>query len=90
MLSVSDGYFCVQCKSNNISSPFFVTVSSKPGDGVRAVDIVPLLRERPAFLSGGRDKRGGPILVFPAHTNIDKLPHDDLKTVISYLTAVPR
>lgn len=77
-------------KSNNVSCLFFVTVSSKPGDGVRAVDIVPLLRERPVFLPGGRDKRGGPILVFPAHTNIDKLPHDDLKTVISYLTAVPR
>ena len=67
----------------------YFAVSSKP-DGIRAVDIVPLLREKCVILSGGRDKRGGPILTFPAHSNIDKLHHEDLKTVISYLTTVPR
>ncbi|XP_013406610.1 kalirin isoform X8 [Lingula anatina] len=65
----------------------------KPGyrnpEGIMAADIVPLLREKIAYLSGGRDKRGGPILTFPSHTHPEKMRYDDLRKLMTYLASVP-
>ena len=36
-------------------------------DGLRAVDVMGVLQEQLAILSGGRDRRGGAILTFPSH-----------------------
>lgn len=50
----------------------------------------------PLFLSlplpfnlGGRDKRGGPILTFPARTNHDRIKQEDLSRLVTYLSAIP-
>uniref|UniRef100_A0A6Q2Y1B5 Rho guanine nucleotide exchange factor 25 n=1 Tax=Esox lucius TaxID=8010 RepID=A0A6Q2Y1B5_ESOLU len=59
------------------------------GEGVRAVDVLTVLREKVAFVSGGRDKRGGPILTFPARTNHDRVKQEDLSRLVTYLSTIP-
>uniref|UniRef100_A0A8C4PSD8 Trio Rho guanine nucleotide exchange factor n=1 Tax=Equus asinus TaxID=9793 RepID=A0A8C4PSD8_EQUAS len=44
---------------------------------------------RNACFSGGRDKRGGPILTFPARSNHDRIRQEDLRRLISYLACIP-
>uniref|UniRef100_A0A8C6MB58 Rho guanine nucleotide exchange factor 25 n=1 Tax=Nothobranchius furzeri TaxID=105023 RepID=A0A8C6MB58_NOTFU len=65
----------------------------KPGsfrnDSIRASDVLPVLKEKVAFVSGGRDKRGGPILTFPARSNHDRIKHEDLRRLVTYLSTVP-
>ncbi|XP_052080801.1 triple functional domain protein-like isoform X2 [Mytilus californianus] len=61
----------------------------KRTDGLKAADIVPILRERVAYLSGGRDRRGGPILTFPSRTHPERLDHDDLRRLMTYLARIP-
>ncbi|XP_013112529.1 triple functional domain protein [Stomoxys calcitrans] len=58
-------------------------------DGQRARDILTLLQERVVFLTGGRDRRGGPILCFPATPRRDRLKPDDLRRLLSYLIMIP-
>uniref|UniRef100_A0A8C8SWB0 Trio Rho guanine nucleotide exchange factor n=1 Tax=Pelusios castaneus TaxID=367368 RepID=A0A8C8SWB0_9SAUR len=41
------------------------------------------------FFPGGRDKRGGPILTFPARSNHDRIRQEDLRRLISYLACIP-
>uniref|UniRef100_A0A671T9X1 Kalirin-like n=1 Tax=Sinocyclocheilus anshuiensis TaxID=1608454 RepID=A0A671T9X1_9TELE len=36
--------------------------------------------------SGGRDKRGGPILTFPARSNHDRIKQEDLRKLVTYLS----
>ncbi|XP_069388513.1 kalirin isoform X3 [Paralichthys olivaceus] len=65
----------------------------KPGslrtEGIRASDVLPVLKEKVAFVSGGRDKRGGPILTFPARSNHDRIKQEDLRRLVTYLSTVP-
>uniref|UniRef100_A0A1A8F278 Rho guanine nucleotide exchange factor 25 n=3 Tax=Nothobranchius TaxID=28779 RepID=A0A1A8F278_9TELE len=65
----------------------------KPGsfrnDSIKASDVLPVLKEKVAFVSGGRDKRGGPILTFPARSNHDRIKHEDLRRLVTYLSTVP-
>ncbi|EHB08819.1 Kalirin [Heterocephalus glaber] len=58
-------------------------------DGLKASDVLPILKEKVAFVSGGRDKRGGPILTFPARSNHDRIRQDDLRKLVTYLASVP-
>uniref|UniRef100_A0A3Q0T668 non-specific serine/threonine protein kinase n=1 Tax=Amphilophus citrinellus TaxID=61819 RepID=A0A3Q0T668_AMPCI len=37
----------------------------------------------------GRDKRGGPILTFPARSNHDRIKPEDLRRLVTYLSTVP-
>uniref|UniRef100_A0A674E8F9 non-specific serine/threonine protein kinase n=1 Tax=Salmo trutta TaxID=8032 RepID=A0A674E8F9_SALTR len=39
--------------------------------------------------TGGRDKRGGPILTFPARSNHDRIKHEELRQLVTYLSTVP-
>ena len=41
-------------------------------------------------LSGGRDKRGGPILQFPSESRVDDMSVEDVSTCLSYLSRLPR
>lgn len=59
-------------------------------DGLRAVDVMTILHEKVAYLSGGRDQRPGPILTFPASTRRDRLKHDDYRPLLQYLMQIPR
>uniref|UniRef100_A0A8C2CCY3 Kalirin RhoGEF kinase n=1 Tax=Cyprinus carpio TaxID=7962 RepID=A0A8C2CCY3_CYPCA len=58
-------------------------------DGIKAADVLTVLREKVAFVSGGRDKRGGPILTFPARSNHDRIKQEDLRKLVTYLSTVP-
>uniref|UniRef100_A0A670ZTB6 non-specific serine/threonine protein kinase n=1 Tax=Pseudonaja textilis TaxID=8673 RepID=A0A670ZTB6_PSETE len=48
-----------------------------------------LLGTQYVSFSGGRDKRGGPILTFPARSNHDRIRQEDLRRLISYLACIP-
>lgn len=61
----------------------------RKNDEMKAVDVLPILKEKVAYLSGGRDKRGGPILTFPARSNHDRIRQEDLRRLISYLACIP-
>uniref|UniRef100_A0A4W3I7M0 non-specific serine/threonine protein kinase n=1 Tax=Callorhinchus milii TaxID=7868 RepID=A0A4W3I7M0_CALMI len=52
-------------------------------------DVMPIMKEKVAFVSGGRDKRGGPILTFPARSNHDRIKQEDLRRLVTYLASVP-
>ncbi|XP_067266679.1 kalirin isoform X3 [Chanodichthys erythropterus] len=67
---------------------FFKTGSFRC-EGIKASDVLPVLREKIAFVSGGRDKRGGPILTFPARSNHDRIKQEDLRRLVTYLSTVP-
>ncbi|XP_060630961.2 kalirin isoform X8 [Anolis sagrei] len=67
---------------------FFRTGSFR-NDGLKAADVLPILKEKVAFVSGGRDKRGGPILTFPARSNHDRIRQEDLRKLVTYLASVP-
>uniref|UniRef100_A0AAY4EBD5 non-specific serine/threonine protein kinase n=1 Tax=Denticeps clupeoides TaxID=299321 RepID=A0AAY4EBD5_9TELE len=43
----------------------------------------------PAGPQRGRDKRGGPILTFPARSNHDRIKQEDLRRLVTYLSTVP-
>ncbi|TWW80452.1 Kalirin, partial [Takifugu flavidus] len=58
-------------------------------EGIKASDVLPVLKEKVAFVSGGRDKRGGPILTFPARSNHDRIKQEDLRKLVTYLSTVP-
>lgn len=40
--------------------------------------------------TGGRDRRGGPVLTFPARSNHDRIRPEDLRRLIAYLATIPR
>ncbi|XP_064420011.1 kalirin RhoGEF kinase b [Latimeria chalumnae] len=67
---------------------FFKTGSIR-NDGLKASDVLSILKEKVAFVSGGRDKRGGPILTFPARSNHDRIKQDDLRKLVMYLASIP-
>uniref|UniRef100_A0A4W6EPM2 non-specific serine/threonine protein kinase n=1 Tax=Lates calcarifer TaxID=8187 RepID=A0A4W6EPM2_LATCA len=58
-------------------------------EDMKAIDVLPILKEKVAFLSGGRDRRGGPVLTFPARSNHDRIRPEDLRRLIAYLATIP-
>ncbi|XP_029587003.1 triple functional domain protein-like [Salmo trutta] len=58
-------------------------------EDMRAMEVLPILKEKVAFLSGGRDRRGGPVLTFPSRSNHDRIRADDLRRLIAYLAGIP-
>ncbi|XP_046675322.1 triple functional domain protein isoform X5 [Homalodisca vitripennis] len=58
-------------------------------DGLRALDVAALLQERVAVLSGGRDRRGGPVLTFPATPRRERAKPEDYRRLLQYLLAIP-
>ncbi|XP_029691129.1 kalirin isoform X2 [Takifugu rubripes] len=67
----------------------FYKTGSLRTEGIKASDVLPVLKEKVAFVSGGRDKRGGPILTFPARSNHDRIKQEDLRKLVTYLSTVP-
>ena len=39
---------------------------------------------------GGRDRRGGPILIFPGTSNLEKVRIEDIRRLVFYLSTIPR
>ncbi|XP_048086271.1 triple functional domain protein isoform X5 [Alosa alosa] len=56
---------------------------------MKAMEVLPILKEKVAYLSGGRDRRGGPVLTFPSRTNHDRIRQEDLRRLIAYLAGIP-
>ncbi|XP_073973142.1 trio Rho guanine nucleotide exchange factor isoform X3 [Rhodnius prolixus] len=52
-------------------------------------DVMAWLEERLAILTGGRDRRGGPLLTFPTSVRRDRLKPDDYRRLIHYLINIP-
>ncbi|XP_029590886.1 triple functional domain protein isoform X1 [Salmo trutta] len=61
----------------------------RKNEDMRAMEVLPILKEKVAFLSGGRDRRGGPVLTFPSRSNHDRIRADDLRSLIAYLAGIP-
>ena len=59
-------------------------------DGLRAVDVMSVLQEHLAIVSGGRDRRGGPVITFQATPRREKAKPEDYETLLKYLFGVPR
>ncbi|KAL2084885.1 hypothetical protein ACEWY4_020403 [Coilia grayii] len=70
-------------------SALFYRSGSHRKEPLRAVDVLPILREKVAYLSGGRDRRGGPILTFVAPSDPERLRQEDLRPLLEYLATVP-
>uniref|UniRef100_S4RVV0 Trio Rho guanine nucleotide exchange factor a n=1 Tax=Petromyzon marinus TaxID=7757 RepID=S4RVV0_PETMA len=58
-------------------------------DGPAMDSVLPLLKDKVAYLSGGRDRQGGPIIMFPARGSLERARPDDLRELIAYLASVP-
>ncbi|XP_072316957.1 triple functional domain protein isoform X1 [Eucyclogobius newberryi] len=58
-------------------------------EDLKAIDVLPILKEKVAFLSGGKDRRGGPVLTFPARSNHDRIRPEDLRRLVAYLATIP-
>lgn len=52
---------------------------------LRAFDLLPLLQERFAMVTGGRDRRGGSIIYLPATPKRDRIKLDDYRRLFSYM-----
>ncbi|XP_066544670.1 kalirin isoform X3 [Amia ocellicauda] len=74
---------------NDSDTDAFFKTGSFRNDGIKASDVLPVLKEKVAFVSGGRDKRGGPILTFPARSNHDRIKQEELRRLVTYLATVP-
>merc|ERR1719357_2520101 len=57
--------------------------------GPRARDVMSLLEMQLVLVSGGRDKRGGPTITFPANNSREKARPEDYSKLLHYLTLVP-
>ncbi|KAM4559204.1 kalirin isoform 1-T1 [Odontesthes bonariensis] len=77
-----------EAPSDPDTDAFFKTGSLRT-EGLKASDVLPVLKEKVAFVSGGRDKRGGPILTFPSRSNHDRIKQEDLRRLVTYLSTVP-
>ncbi|CAB4064111.1 unnamed protein product [Lepeophtheirus salmonis] len=77
-------------QSGNASSFHYIIVgSSRRLDGLRAMDVMGILQEQLAILSGGRDRRGGAIVTFPATPKREKAKPEDLRLLLQYLLGIP-
>ncbi|XP_058888327.1 kalirin isoform X3 [Acipenser ruthenus] len=74
---------------NDSDTDAFFKAGSFRNDGIKAADVLPVLKEKVAFVSGGRDKRGGSILTFPARSNHDRIKQEELRRLVTYLASVP-
>lgn len=59
-------------------------------DGLRALDLLQLLQDRFVILTGGRDRRGGPLICFPSNPRRERVKAEDMRRVLTYLCSIPR
>ncbi|XP_054870922.1 kalirin isoform X2 [Amphiprion ocellaris] len=85
---MNPGEAAEEAPSDPDTDAFYKTGSFRT-EGIKASDVLPVLKEKVAFVSGGRDKRGGPILTFPARSNHDRIKQEDLRRLVTYLSTVP-
>lgn len=52
-------------------------------------DVLDLLQEQYAIISGGRSKEGCPIITFPDKNNFEMLSDEEYQRLVLYLTSAP-
>uniref|UniRef100_A0A673ZG74 non-specific serine/threonine protein kinase n=1 Tax=Salmo trutta TaxID=8032 RepID=A0A673ZG74_SALTR len=72
-----------------LTGMLLMPIGFRRNEDMRAMEVLPILKEKVAFLSGGRDRRGGPVLTFPSRSNHDRIRADDLRRLIAYLAGIP-
>lgn len=82
--------------TSSLSSSIRSKSSSKNSDeifyesqGIEAAHIVELLQKEIVYLTGGRDKEGGPILTFPMHDGPVSFTQNDIYDCVQYLSHIP-
>uniref|UniRef100_UPI00358F831F kalirin-like isoform X2 n=1 Tax=Myxine glutinosa TaxID=7769 RepID=UPI00358F831F len=60
-----------------------------PNPELATGDVLTLLQEKVAYLSGGRDRRGGPILTLPAQGSCENINPEEIKKLLMFLSHVP-
>ncbi|CAH3018961.1 unnamed protein product [Porites evermanni] len=58
-------------------------------EGLRAKDIIELLQDKIAILYGGKDRRGGRIITFPARSRAAEIDRVSLTRLLTYLASIP-
>jgi hypothetical protein len=58
-------------------------------DGLRCLDVMREMEEGLILLTGGRDRRGGPVLTLPQTTRRERARPEDYKKLLDYLVGVP-
>lgn len=64
-------------------------VSAVPPEPLGLNDVVELLQQQYAIISGGKSKEGCPIITFPDNNNFHLLTDTDYQRLMLYLTTVP-
>ena len=59
-------------------------------DGPRCKDALQEMEDQLVLLTGGRDKRGGPVLIFPQNVKREKARTEDYQKLLEYFITVPR
>ena len=54
-----------------------------------AAEILDLIKQQIAILSGGRDRQGQSIITFPAMSKTFEYDRGDIRKVVQYLTSIP-
>lgn len=58
-------------------------------DSVRALEVMGLLQEKITFLTGGRDKRGAPVVTFPSTPRRERAKLEDYRRLLQYFGSIP-
>lgn len=57
--------------------------------GLRCMDVLREMEEQLAILTGGRDRRGAPIMSFHQNPRRERAKPEDYKKLLDYLVGVP-
>ena len=57
---------------------------------LRCIDVMSLIQDQLAILSGGRDRRGAAIITFPSSGRRDRAKPEDYRLLLQYLMSIPR
>lgn len=75
--------------SRSIPNIFDFTGASRSVGMLRCIDVMSLMQDQLAILSGGRDRRGGSIITFPSCGRRDKAKSEDYRLLLQYLMSIP-
>ncbi|XP_023330642.1 triple functional domain protein isoform X4 [Eurytemora carolleeae] len=67
----------------------FLLSGARRVDGLRCLDVMKEMEEGLALLTGGRDRRGGPVLTLPQNPRRERARPEDYKKLLDYLLGVP-
>ncbi len=78
----------IQSPSSFLAPPLYL-FSCTVNYPTSAVEILDLLKEGVAILSGGRDKQGQSLITFPSQPKGYVYQRDSMRRVVQYLACIP-